>query len=91
MLNDAKCGECGQSSRAACLQSKDREAALAQPFKAYIELDKERPFFDALGEFRSHIAKCEEHVSTALGEVILMQSLPFQPIFISTCHLGKDA
>lgn len=51
------------------LQSTDREAALAQPFKAYLELDKERPFFDALGDFRSHIAKCEEHVATALSEV----------------------
>ena len=41
-----------------------------QPWtKAYFELDKERPFFDALGDFRSHIGKCEEHVATALSEV----------------------
>ena len=52
------------------MQSMDREAALAQPFKGYFELDKERPFFDALGDFRSHIAKCEEHIATALSEVI---------------------
>ena len=62
---------CTSDSRNACLQSLDREAILAQPFKAYIELDKERPFFDALGDFRSHIAKCEDHVATALSEVVL--------------------
>ena len=60
--------------RLVCLQSTDREAALAQPFKAYFELDKERPFFDALGDFRSHIAKCEDHVSTALSEVTSTQA-----------------
>ena len=53
----------------ACLQSIDREAALAQFFKPYFELDRERPFFEVLGEFRSHIAKCEEHVATAMSEV----------------------
>ena len=51
------------------LQALDTEAALAQHFKAYFELDRERPFFEALGEFRTHVAKCEEHVTTALSEV----------------------
>jgi len=65
------------------LQSIDREAALAQPFKAYFELDRERPFFEALGDFRSHIAKCEEHVATAMSEVS-----PFLSIWQGSCsHL----
>ena len=53
----------------AFLQSLDREAWLGHSHKSYFELDRERPFFDALGDFRTHIAKCEEHVTTALSEV----------------------
>ncbi|CAL5220425.1 g2438 [Coccomyxa viridis] len=51
-------------------QVRDGEAALAQPWtKAYFELDGERPFFDALGDCRGHIRKCEEHLATALSEM----------------------
>ena len=51
------------------LQNLDREAWLGHCHKGYLELDREQPFFDALGDFRTHIAKCEEHVTTALSEV----------------------
>ena len=51
------------------LQTLDREAWLGHFHKGYLELDREQPFFDTLGDFRTHIAKCEEHVITALSEV----------------------
>ncbi len=53
------------------MQRWDREAWLWHSYKSssYFELDRERPFFDALGDFHTHIAKCEEHMTTALSEV----------------------
>ena len=53
-------------------QNLDREAWLGHCHKGYLELDREQPFFDALGDFRTHIAKCEEHVTTALSEVRIL-------------------
>ena len=57
-------------------QNLDREAWLGHCHNGYLELDREQPFFDALGDFRTHIAKCEEHVTTALSEVRILSLEP---------------